>query len=434
MRVAALRGLAFVATIPMSVGILVAAASPAAADITDPVAGATYDSETTVYIRAEIPKSTTTTDLRMHVPGEPAANERLLARRGPSSEAGILRYNFDTGCATFPTCSGRAPARNGTYQLTLSGGTSHRTTFVLRIPPRPPTSVQARTTAYREITITWQKGDEPDLTGFLLTTGDETVIKQLGLDACSGTDCRTTVGYNQDEFGERSFAVKALRSTAPGSTENIASSRSAVASSQLEAPPPPPPPPPSSAEPSPTPSSGGSGSGSTGSGSGSGGGPPITGGGSGTGSGSGSGSGSGASGGGRTTGPITNTGGGNVGGITASAGNRAALAQRTAFGLTFRAFGPKLGIAKLPPLPQTSAPVVAGAPEPDGTFEETLSYEDQIITERVSVPQSASARVSRAVGHALDSDQLWKSLAGALILLLVGAHLRRWLAVPVEDR
>lgn len=43
--------------------------------------------------------------------------------------------------------------------------------------------------------------------------------------------------------------------------------------------------------------------------------------------------------------------------------------------------------------------------------------------------------VPRALGSLIDSEQLAKSTAGALVLLLTGAHLRRWLgATPGVTR
>jgi hypothetical protein len=100
------------------------------------------------------------------------------------------------------------------------------------------------------------------------------------------------------------------------------------------------------------------------------------------------------------------------------------VAERRAFALTFKAFAPKLGIPKLPPLPNASPAV---APLPDGTFEKTLGYKDVVKTEKIDSPQAAARRVTGAVGSALDSAQFLRSIAGALVLLLLAAHLRRWL-------
>ena len=77
--------------------------------------------------------------------------------------------------------------------------------------------------------------------------------------------------------------------------------------------------------------------------------------------------------------------------MLAAPGNQAAaaVAQRRAFSSGFAAFGVKLGIPKLPPLPQTQgqAPSVA-KPLPDGTFEPTLGFQDQVVEERVETQAS----------------------------------------------
>ncbi len=108
------------------------------------------------------------------------------------------------------------------------------------------------------------------------------------------------------------------------------------------------------------------------------------------------------------------------------------IASRRAFAQGFKTFGPPLGIPKLPPLPQAPAPAIAPELE-DGTFEGTLGFEDQVLTERVEVAQGRTGRVSEVVGTALDSERLATSTAGALLLLLGGAHLRRWLGASVES-
>jgi hypothetical protein len=109
----------------------------------------------------------------------------------------------------------------------------------------------------------------------------------------------------------------------------------------------------------------------------------------------------------------------------------ATVAQRRAFALTFKAFAPKLGIPKLPPLPAAQGPSVA--PLPDGTYEKTLGYKDVVKTEKVDSPQAAARRVTSVVGSALDSDQFLRFMAGALVLLLLAAHARRWLGTHHDD-
>jgi hypothetical protein len=68
---------------------------------------------------------------------------------------------------------------------------------------------------------------------------------------------------------------------------------------------------------------------------------------------------------------------------------------------------------------------------PDGTFEPTLGFEDQELSE-TGPPGGVAARVTSTVGAAFVSEQIVRSTAGALVLLLAGAHLRRWLSSTAE--
>jgi hypothetical protein len=231
------------------------------------------------------------------------------------------------------------------------------------------------------------------------------------------------VTYSQDGTGQHTYSLVSHRHTAPGSSDTLDSPQSAQASATLDSPPPPPPP---SPDPSPAPADGSSGStgGSTTDGSG------------GTtsdGSGGSSSTGSTASGsGGSTSSSTGGTGGSRTTSSSAIGSSKApvTLAQRRAFALTFKAFAPKLGIPKLPPLPNAQPAV---APLPFGTYQKTLGYKDVVKTTKVSVPQAAVRHVTGAVGSALDSTQFLKSIAGALILLLGAAHLRRWLGTHNTD-
>jgi hypothetical protein len=56
------------------------------------------------------------------------------------------------------------------------------------------------------------------------------------------------------------------------------------------------------------------------------------------------------------------------------------------------------------------------------------------VQERVEVAApSPTERVSSVVSTAFDRDRLLRSTAAALVLLLAGAHLRRWLAAAKRD-
>jgi len=85
------------------------------------------------------------------------------------------------------------------------------------------------------------------------------------------------------------------------------------------------------------------------------------------------------------------------------------------------AFGVKLGIPKLPPLPQTQgqAPSVA-KPLPDGTFEPTLGSRTRSSRSGLRPRPRPAGRHRRG-----ERPGQRRSTAGALLLLLAGAHLRR---------
>jgi len=399
-------------------------ASPAyaAGSITDPVDGATYTVDTTVRLRASI-NTTTKTDL--HLQGPSGVDVVVASGSGTvTNGAAALAYDMDTSCSSFPSaqCTGRVPAANGTWLVRLTGGADDSLNFVLRIPPAKPTGVTASEQGYRAATVTWRKGAEPDLVGWTLYDNDAVTQDGIGLGVCtSAGTCTTTVTYDRDGTGAHAYSLVAKRRTAPGSTVTLSSPRSDEAGVTLGSPPPPPPPSPSPS-PSSSPGTGGAATPSPGAsaggdpaGSGSATGGPT--GSSGTGSGGTSGSGSSGSGSGST-------------GIGTSSSPTTAIAQRRAFGLSFSAFAPKLGIPKLPPLPATQFP--AAAPLPDGSYEGTLGYRDIVEREKVSGPSSAAERVTSVVGSALDGTRFARSLAGALILLLIAAHLRRWIAAGSE--
>jgi uncharacterized membrane protein YgcG len=436
-RVALARTATLAVVLPLAGGVLVAAAPAAGAAITAPGDGTVFTSYSSFDIRADYPRSSTDHRLTLTSPGGPAVT---VATASGGLNGGAMTYSLDTGCWTFPSssCSGRRLAPNGTWTVTQSGGASSTTTFVTRIRPEAPSAVEATALNSREVRVSWRLGDEPDLTGWSVLEGSEVVRDGIGRSACEGSTCSTVIGYATEGSGEHSYTVQAFRATAPGSDSTLESSPSAPASVRLDAPPPPPP----ADEPAQDGGTGGStgGSGETGgdTGAGSGGSTGGSGGGS-TGSTGGGTGGGGTSGGstGGSGGSTSSTGGGTsapIGaGSTSSAGtaDAKAVAQRKAFALGFSAFGPKLGIPKLPPLPQSRAPAIAPELE-DGTFEPTLGFEDQVLTERVPVAQGPTERVRNVVGSALDSERLIRSSAVALVLLLAAAHLRRWLGSSGE--
>lgn len=431
---------AAVATLlPLAGGLLVAAAPAAGAAVVAPGDGTVFTSYATFEIRADYARSQTDHTLTLTSPGGPAVT---IATAPSGLNGGTMTYSLDTGCWTYPSssCSGRTPAPNGTWTVTQSGGSSGSSTFVTRIRPAAPASVSAAAISPREVRVSWRAGDEPDLTGWAVLEGSERVADGIGRSACESGTCSAVVTYATEGSGDHTYTVQAFRSVAPGSSSTLESALSEPASARLEAPP---------AAPEPEPTNGGdpppSGGGDSGTGSTDGSGGSADGG---TSAGDGS-DGSGAGADGSTGGPGAGTGGtssdgsgGTTTGTTAPAfgspsrggisADAQAVAQRKAFALGFSAFGPKLGIPKLPPLPQAQAPAIA--PElPEGSFEPTLGFQDQVLTERVPVAQGPTERVRNVVGSALDSERLIRSAAGALVLLLAAAHLRRWLGTAAEE-
>jgi hypothetical protein len=415
------RGLGVLALLaPLSGAGLLLAAAPAfaATGITAPGNGVDYTTDATVHITATVDKNTGSAELRLTSPAAGSSAQTVDSASTSLTAGASLSYDFDTAtCASFPaSCSGRAEAANGQWTVTLlSGGKAVDTSsFVLRIAPHAPAAVTARADGYRAVVLSWAKGDEPDLTGWTVYA-DGSPGQDVGTDACSGSSCSTTVTYDQDGTGDHTYSLVAHRKVAPDSTDTLDSPQSSQATATLDSPPPPPPP-----SPAPDNGSGGTTGGSTGGSSTSSTGGSSSGGSAGTSGGTAGGSSTGSTGG-------SSTGGSSASGSSSAIGTSkapATLAQRRAFALTFKAFAPKLGIPKLPPLPNAQPNV---APLPDGTYEKTLGYKDVVKTEKVSTPQATVRRVTGVVGSALDSTQFLRSIAGALVLLLVAAHLRRWL-------
>ena len=394
------RAAALATVLPLAGGLVVLSAPPAAAAVSSPADGAVVDTYREVDITADYgPASSGTTERLLLT--SPGGTEVELATQPGSFTGGTLSYRLNLGCWT-GECR-RAP--NGTWTIRQEGGTSDTGTFVTRIAPDAPKDVAASAVGPREAKVTWRLGAEPDLVGWDVYEGS---AKVQGVDgsACAGDVCSTVISYAAAGSGNHTYTVRALRSTAPGASTTITSPASAPASVTLAEP----------AAPAPT----GSGTPSTRAGSGAqGDGGPAT-----------DGSGAPASGGAAGGGSPAPIGTGSAPGSATAEQQEAA--QRKAFALGFSTFGPKLGIPKLPPLPQGQPPAIA--PElADGTYEPTLGFQDQVLTERVEVAQGPTRRVRNVVGTALDSERLATSTAGALVLLLAGAHLRRWLGASAED-
>lgn len=395
----------FALVLPVSMVLLVAAAPGASAAIGGVGRGEVVGVDRKILIVADYGPTTPDNPPRLTLT-EPDGSPVVVAS-APSMllESGRLSYTFDTQCwvASAPNnpCVTPQPARNGTWTLAQTGGASDDTvSFQLLIAPRAPTAVTAVATSPRDMRVSWRRGAEPDLTEFTVFDGEESVRDGLAPDdVCDDAGvCGTDISAPSDGTGEHTYRVRAARSD--GMDGFLVSPRSASASGTFLAPLASPEPSDPGARPAPGGSPDGASPGASGSPS------------------------PGASG---SPGAVASPSAGGSGSVS----DRAA-AGRQAFSLGFNAFAPKLGIPKLPPLPKApQAPAVANLP--DGTFEPTLGFEDQVLQEEAEPGGGAAARVTSAVGNAIDSERLARSAAGALVLLLIGAHLRRWLGAAPQD-
>lgn len=354
------------------------------------------------------------------------------------TEAQEQTRSLDTAC---PAGCSAPRARNGTWTAELTGnGTDARTTFVLAVPPVPPADDEIGLEALgpRQVAVTWRLGREPDLVRYDVVAGDGAVLATRAADCPDGL-CRSVVTYDADGPSTDALAVRAVRScpscdgdvlAATSVTKTVA--RPGVAATQDG--------PSSGGAPAGDPAgddSAGEGTGGTGTGG-------TTGGSGGGSTGGTTGGGTGGTGGSGAPGGSGTTAGGTKGGATPGSGasgspTLAGPAVGTAlppddFALTFQAFGPKIGLPKLPPLPATGVAAPAVAPLADGTFAPQLPFDEQVVQERVPTATASGpvGRVTSAVGAAVDSERLVRGAAGALVLFLVVAHVRRFLAQTPE--
>ena len=385
----AVKALVVVALAAPLVGGLVGS-SPAEANgtITSPKSGTTdrpviYTSPTRVQLRATA-SGLGETDLLLRAPlGKTAQKVDSYAGSVVPTDHATLSYVLNTDCATFPSpkCTGSVPAPNGVWTVVVTGaagagagagGASQ--TFTLKVPPRVPAAFTARASGARQIAFTWSKGTEPDLTSYTLYDGAGKVARALpAADACTGSSCSYVLTYPADAPGRHDFALTSHRRTAPTGTGTVESSK-AVAGATLAAP-----------------ASGSRLTGAPGS-------PadakaPVP----------------GAQ--GKPAAPPVRLPAGDNG-------------SSRALGQTLADFAPNLAVAGLPPLPLTAGPTLAEPPLPFGTFKPALPYKPVLAQPPVR-PPDALQKASNAVHTALDTGQLVRSLAGALVLLLAGAHLRR---------
>jgi hypothetical protein len=196
--------------------LLPAVPAAAASGITAPGDGEIVAADAVVPVRAEVDgPAVRPSELRLRAPGSDV-DEVVAVQSSP--EGGSLAYDFDTSCAQ-RLCTGRAPAVNGTWTVLLSGAASDERSFVLRIPPAQPTGVAAEP-AEAGVVVRWQRGAEPDLTGYAVENGAGAVLRGgIGLDAC---DAEGTCRVELPEDGG-AWSVRAFRSACPDCRDDLAS-------------------------------------------------------------------------------------------------------------------------------------------------------------------------------------------------------------------
>ncbi len=450
-----MRAFAVLGLIAPLAGSLMLATAPAAlagGSITSPAAEAILRSGSSFKAEASVTANSAQTTLTLE---DPARSTKTDVVERNVTQAQTLSIVVQTGDGT--------SVRNGRWTVSLSGGASGSRVFWTSFAPATPSGFTAQGSGPRDVAFSWTKGSEPDLTGYALYGDNDAVIDDnITTSACSGTRCSYALYYPNDNPGTHGYKLAARRPSGgcSGCGSQVVSGTTS-SSATLTTPPPPPP----SPTPTPTPTATGSTSGGTSGGStgatpapSSGSSTGTTGGstpgatsppgGSSTGGSTTGGASTGSTSGGSTTSGSSSGGAAKPGTTTGSSSTGAqpipkpslpsisdqVLAAREKFALQFKAFSPSLGIPKLAPLPALALPRVSGgaAPLPEGTFLPSLPYDPLTETEPVE-STGVLAQPVAAVRQAFNSDRLMRSLAGAMILLMAGAHVRRFLGTATSD-
>jgi hypothetical protein len=331
-----------------------------------------------------------------------------LQVHGPSGTTSAAKKESQSGTTTV-SVDAPTGGQNGQWTATLGGATSGSRTYYTNFPPAAPVTNAPLSDGRRTVTLSWQRGSDPAVTGFFLydakadakISDPGTSDGSVPLSAChSDGTCTYALTYDNTTPGTYGYAYQV---TALGTScgtpcgPYVESARSQQMTATLVTPAP---------SPSASPSSGGTG---------------------GTAGGATSGGTAGGTAGGSTTG---------TSGTASHPGSGSGLptladpvtAQRRAFALSFNSFSPSLGIPKLPPLPDTP-PTVDRQPLPQGTYLPQLPYKPTTVTDKTTniLADPLSTVTS------LDRAGLARSLAVALILVAAAAHLRRYLSLHTED-
>jgi hypothetical protein len=379
----------------LSLGIVGAvvglAASPALADTTFSVksdgsdaGGRTFTSHVTLNVAGHLDTSLTSSrslELLVKRPDSSQAYSLKTKSVGPGGDASISA-TLDTSCA--PWASSCTPAANGDYTFTFTSTSNGNVsvkgspvTVTLAVRPAKPDAPTGFNAAASGTVAGFAWNTVDDVDGYRLYDG-ATALADVDPSICDSA-CAVSYNYGPAAYGTtHTFHAVALRDSASGTVESDASSSRSVTF------------PDAPSEPTGGGGSGGDGSGSGGDGSGGGGGDGATGGGTG-------GAGSGGHGTGSTPGDVVHD-----------------LDSKL----------PTLTAGAAPNLPSVLTTV---KPLPEGDYSPVLPYDDQYVgeTERTEVPGQASS-VVHDVARVLETDGLWRGLAGAAVLMLVVAHLRAW--------
>jgi len=321
--------------------------------------------------------------------------------------------SFSSGSTPSKSVDTSALDINGDYvfRFTVGSTTYGPQTVSMRVPPAKVggfTASPSGTVAH----FTWSANSEPDLAGYdLVDVTDSGNPRDLtpggvGANVCDSSGCSVDIDFGSSAQGtSRQFVIDALRYSSPSHSSTLASGDSAPATVNFPAPPPP--------------SSGGSSDGSSGGGSSSGGGG---------GGGTTGGSTGGSTGGGSSSGGTT---GGSAGGGKTSGGKSGHGISSDHPNVALKAYLPSFTAGAAPNLP---AVVTEVKPLPEGTYKPTLAYPDQVVGETSHRQGAATAAgVREELVRVLNVDAVWKSLAGAVLVLLMAAHLRAWVAGVGDD-
>ena len=350
-----------------------------------------------IPLRAHVDPAADPTRLTLTAPGQGAAV--VLATNEGSRDVltgGDLGYDLQSRCARYPgsdPCSTPVVAANGVWTLGLQGGQTARREFVIAVPATVPTAVTAAAVDPRTVMLRWPRGAEPDVRWTVLEGGAPLVSNLDPALVCSSEECEARISYPSDSARTRTLVLQATR-LCPGCGDPApAPVRSSPASATL---------------PSAAPSSGPSQAPSASAGSGSTGAPTSS-----------------------AAAPSATSRGG-----AGSAQPGVGKADRADFNRAIGTFVPPpaaLSLPDAPPAPKAAPPAPVPPTEPD-TFSGTLDYGGpRTVVEKDPQGVRAVTQALGTIGGALEPGRIWRAGAVALLLVMVAAHLRVWLAAPARD-